>query len=62
MSQFEVRIHGRSPDGMRIVHVSRGPALDLADASRRARARAVAAGVRLPLVFAVLRLPSGGFT
>ncbi len=61
MSQFEVRIHGRSPDGLRIVHVSRGPALDLTDASRLARARAIAAGVRVPLVFAVLRLDADDF-
>lgn len=57
MTQFEVRIHGRSPDGARVVHVTRTPALDLPDASRRARAKAIAAGVRRPCVFAVVRLP-----
>lgn len=57
MTQFEVRIHGRSPDGARVVHVTRTPALDSADAMRRARGKAITAGVRRPCVFAVVRLP-----
>lgn len=58
MSQFEVRIHGRSPaDGRSVIHVCRTPALDSTDAMRRARGKAIAAGVRTPVVYAVMRLP-----
>lgn len=58
MIQFEVRIHGRSPAGHSITHVCRTPALDSTDAMRRARGKAIAAGVRTPVVYAVTRLPS----
>lgn len=57
IAQFEVRCHGRDAHGIRVVHVTRTPALSLEDASARARRRAVACGVRLPLVFAIRRLP-----
>ena len=58
MSQFEIRCHGRKADGTPTVHVTRTPALSIEDATQRARAKAVAAGVRRPIAFAVLRLPS----
>ena len=56
MSQFEIRCHGRKADGTPTVHVTRTPALSVEDATQRARAKAIAAGVRRPIAFAVLRL------